>query len=77
HSTATAPNVTPDQIASLIALIGRDSFARDLADVLTEVFGFQSFHLFLYRKRQGPAALANQPDPPAHMRGLENYLSYT
>ena len=67
----------PAHIAALIALIGRDSFARDLAGVLADSFGFQSFHIFLYRKAQGPAALANHPDPPAHARGLQNYLAYT
>ncbi|MEB8387031.1 helix-turn-helix transcriptional regulator [Rhodobacteraceae bacterium KMM 6894] len=75
HAPCHAPD--PAQIAALIDLIGRDSFARDLAQVLAERFGCESFHIFLYRKAQGPVALANYPDPPAHARGLKNYLSYT
>ena len=75
HASCHAPD--PAQIAALIDLIGRDSFARDLAQVLADRFGCESFHIFLYRKAQGPAVLANHPDPPGHARGLQNYLSYT
>ena len=68
---------TPVQIAALIQLIGSANFTRDLAGVLRDLFNCQSFHIFLYRKAQGPAALANHPDPPTHARGLQNYLNYT
>lgn len=73
-----APSPCPEaRIAALIALIGRDSFASDLAQVLERDFGLDSFHIFLYRKRVAPVALANCPDPVPHARGLQNYLSYT
>jgi DNA-binding CsgD family transcriptional regulator len=67
----------PAQVAALIDLIGRDSFARDLTQALADYFGCESFHIFLYRKAQGPAVLASYPDPPLHARGLQNYLAYT
>ena len=64
-------------IISLIDLLGRDSFAADLAQVLEQQFGFQNFHIFLYRKQLAPAALAHCPDPTSYARGMQNFLGYT
>jgi DNA-binding CsgD family transcriptional regulator len=66
-----------EMIVALINLIGCDSFANDLADLLEKMFGFQSFHIFLYRKKLAPAALADRPEPISYERGLNNYLNYT
>ncbi len=64
-------------IARLIDLIGRDSFVSDLADLLSGQFGHRSFHIFLYHKHHAPTVLASFPEPTLHLRGLNNYLTYT
>ncbi|MFD1158888.1 response regulator transcription factor [Roseovarius aestuarii] len=79
HDTpcASYPAITDRMIVSLIELLGRDSFAADLADILEQQFGHAHFHIFLYREKLAPAALASRPNPIAYARGLENYLNYT
>jgi DNA-binding CsgD family transcriptional regulator len=76
-TTAHYPALSETLIAQMIALIGRDSFAADLADLLAGPFGYRSFHIFLYHKHDAPAALASFPEPTPHLRGLTNYLNYT
>lgn len=71
------PALTDAMIISLVGLIGRDSFAADLAALLEEQFGFDHFHIFLYRDTLAPVCLASRPMPIAYDRGLRNYLSYT
>ncbi len=79
HETPDAdyPALTDAMITSLIDLLGRDSFATDLATLFEGQFGYSHFHIFLYRDTLAPAALASRPDPTAYERGLNNYLSYT
>ncbi len=71
------PALSETLIARLIDLIGRDSFVADLADLLSGPFGHRSFHIFLYHKHHAPAVLASFPEPTPHLRGLNNYLTYT
>lgn len=79
HDTpcASYPAITDAMIVSLIELLGRDSFAAELADILEQQFGHAHFHIFLYREKLAPAALASRPNPTTYERGLENYLNYT
>ncbi len=79
HETLCAgyPALTDAMIVSLIDLLGRDSFATDLTTVLEAQFGHPHFHIFLYREKLAPAALASCPDPTSYERGLKNYLTYT
>lgn len=64
-SYASYPAITDRMIVSLIDLLGRDSFAPDLADILEQHFGHAHFHIFLYRDKLAPAALASRPNPTA------------
>ena len=79
HETPDAdyPALTDAMILSMINLLGRDSFAADLATLFDEQFGHSHFHIFLYRETLAPAALASRPNPTVYERGLKNYLSYT
>jgi DNA-binding CsgD family transcriptional regulator len=61
----------------MINLLGEDAFAERLADVLERQLGHPNFHIFLYKKKNAPAALANRPEPISYDRGLHNYLTYT
>ena len=79
HETpdASYPALTDEMLVSLIELVGRDSFASDLAALLEQRFGFDHFHIFLYREKLAPALLASRPFPTNYERGLKNYLTYT
>ncbi|WP_299843129.1 helix-turn-helix transcriptional regulator [uncultured Roseovarius sp.] len=79
HETPDAayPALTDAMIISLIDLLGRDSFAPDLAATLEAQFGYSHFHIFLYSEKLAPAALASCPDPTTYERGLQNYINYT
>ena len=79
HDTPTAvyPALSDALIISLIDILGCDSFTQDLADLLETKFGYQHFHVFLYRKNLAPAVLANCPEPTGYERGLRNYVNYT
>lgn len=74
---ARFPTYSAEIVVSLIKLVGRDSFANDLADILENQFGHAHFHIFLYREKLAPAVLASRPNPPAYERGLKNYVNYT
>jgi DNA-binding CsgD family transcriptional regulator len=71
------PELTDQMLVAMIELLGRDSFADDLATLLNEHFGYDHFHIFLYREKLAPALLASCPDPISYQRGLQNYLNYT
>ncbi|MEZ5732523.1 MAG: helix-turn-helix transcriptional regulator [Paracoccaceae bacterium] len=79
HSTpdASYPALTDMLLVALIELLGRDSFSGDLAILLDEQFGYDHFHIMLYRETLAPALLASRPYPVSYERGLTNYLSYT
>ena len=79
HDTphSSYPAITDGMIVALIELLGRDSFAEDLADILELQFGHAHFHVFLYRDKLAPAVLASRPNPTTYERGLKNYLNYT
>lgn len=79
HETPNAgyPALTDAMLVSLIELVGRDSFAEELATLLEEQFGHDHFHIFLYREKLVPALLASRPFPTSYERGLKNYLTYT
>lgn len=71
------PALNDALIVSLIDLLGRDGFASDLAELLEKRFGYNHFHIFLYRSKLAPAVLASCPNPKNYERGLKNYLKYT
>lgn len=79
HVTPNAnyPAMTDRMIVSLIDMLGSDDFAARLASELEQQFGYNHFHIFLYREKLAPAALASRPNPTSYERGLKNYLSYT
>ena len=79
HATPNAnyPALSDTMLVSLIELVGRDSFADDLAGLLNTRFGYDHFHIFLYRGTLAPALLASRPHPVSYARGLRNYLTYT
>ena len=71
------PALTDTMLVSLIELVGRDSFAADLAALLDTQLGYDHFHIFLYREKLAPALLASRSNPTSYERGLKNYLTYT
>ena len=74
---ANFPALTDDMMIALIGILGRNSFVGDLAALLCGQFGYDHFHIFLYREKQAPARLASRPDPPSYERGMNNFLTYT
>lgn len=71
------PDLSSKLIISLIDLIGSDDFVTKLAEALEKQFKFESFHIFLYRKKSAPVAAVNCPLALPYERGLQNYLNYT
>lgn len=71
------PALTDRLIISLIDLLGCDWFASGLAALLEKKFGYNHFHIFLYRRKLAPAILASCPNPTDYQRGLKNFLNYT
>lgn len=71
------PVLTDALLVSLIELLGRDSFIDELASLLDKAFGYDHFHIMLYRETLAPALLASRPYPVSYERGLTNYLNYT